>query len=72
MAEPELSQKGAETCRKMGEEMRSLEIKLDHIICSGQKRAVLSARFLREGYNKQVPIKLNRECHGFRGVSKDG
>ena len=60
-------------------------MKFDRIICSGQKRAIISACKFREGLNGSIdgegdasmsddkphpPIHLNQICHGFRGVSK--
>lgn len=50
--EPELSEVGKDACKRMGVEFGKLGIKLSRIICSPQKRAILSAKFFREGLNE--------------------
>jgi phosphohistidine phosphatase SixA len=36
----------------MGEEMSKLNFHIDKIYCSAHKRAILSAKYFREGFNK--------------------
>jgi len=52
-AEPEISQTGINSSFKMGEKIKSIDIKIDRIMCSAQKRAIMSAKYFREGYAKE-------------------
>ena len=66
--EPPMSDIGNEACVKMGKKMKELGIKFEKIICSGHKRAILSAKFVREGLgNEEMPIELRLKCHEYRG-----
>ncbi len=49
-AEPELSDIGVNSCIQMGQKLKELGFQFDKIMCSGHKRAILSAKYLREGY----------------------
>ena len=74
--EPELSDIGQESCRRMGEEMNKLNFKIDKIYCSAHKRAILSAKFFREGFFKfqeqnnieKLPIHLKVNIHELGGI----
>ena len=53
----------------MGIKMKELGIEFDKILCSGHKRAILSAKFLREGFgdeSKQIEVFL--KAHEESGV----
>ena len=52
-AEPEISPTGIERSFKMGETLKSMDIKLDRILCSAQKRAIMSAKYFRDGYAQE-------------------
>ena len=67
--EPELSQIGSKACLLMGEAMGKAGFKIDKVLCSGQKRAILTAKHWRQGYlesskrGENVDIQLMVRCH---------
>ena len=75
LAEPELSEVGQDSCRRMGAETSKLGFTFQKIICSPQKRAILSAKLFREGFgcsDDNLPIHLNEKCYEFIGVHMGG
>ena len=63
----------------MGEEMNKLNFKIDKIYCSAHKRAILSAKYFREGFFQyqdknsieKVPICLKINIHELGGIYMD-
>ena len=47
-AEPELSEQGVKDCRALGARLKEMGLKIDHMITSPHKRAVLSLKNVRE------------------------
>ena len=47
-AEPELSEIGVRDCKRAGESLKSMGIKIDKFITSAHKRAILTAKHVRE------------------------
>jgi hypothetical protein len=60
----------------MGEEMKKLNFTIDKIYCSAHKRAILSAKFFREGFFQfqeknnidKLPIYLKLNLHELGGI----
>ena len=68
-----MSETGNNSCVRMGQKLREMGIDISKITCSGHKRALLSAKFLREGYmenqkSDQPKIHLFEKSHEERGV----
>ena len=74
--DPELSSTGQDACRRMGAKFTELGFKLDRIMCSGLKRAILSAKLFREGYlgpeADLLPIKVKLNTHEKGGCHHGG
>ena len=66
--DPEISGLGEAACRKMGEQIKGMGV--TKIFCSAQKRAVVSAKCLREGMGQEIPIELLLNSHELYGVYK--
>ena len=49
-AEPEISEQGVKDCEQVGEWLKTNNIKIDQIYTSAHKRAILSARHVRQAY----------------------
>ena len=47
-AEPELSETGVKDCKRVGEALKQMGIKIDKMLTSPHKRAILSAKYVRE------------------------
>ena len=62
-AEPELSTKGIRDCRSVGARLAQLGIKVDLMLTSAQKRAILSLKHLRDTYDRAVPCQIFTEIH---------
>ena len=74
-----MSDVGEQACFEMGLKMNQMGLKFDKILCSGLKRAILSAKLVRKGYTshsdiqKEHPsIHLFIRAHEFRAVHEKG
>ena len=52
--EPKMSQTGNDSCFKMGGKLAEMKVKFNRIMCSGHRRALISAKLLREGYLEKM------------------
>mgnify|MGYP002636132314 CR=1 FL=1 len=56
--EPELADTGVQECLQVGEWLRTQKIHIDSIYTSAHKRAVLSAKQVKIGYQQDIPMHL--------------
>jgi len=49
-SDPGLTELGSQSCLRLGQELKNLGIKIDKMMCTGHKRAILSAVEVRKGY----------------------
>ena len=71
--EPELSEHGAATCRRVGERLSEIGIKFDLMLTSAHKRAVLSLKNVMETYSlPHPPCEIFTQIHEENGVNMAG
>ena len=75
--EPKMSEIGNQSCIQMGQKMKELGFEFSKILCSAHRRAILSAKLLREGFmgdesEGQPPIQLFVKAHEYQGVHMKG
>ena len=66
--EPEISETGVKSCQAMGQQLNTLGFTFSKIFCSAQKRAILSAKHLRNGFSQEIPIEIILHAHENKGV----
>ena len=67
-----MPEKGNTSSQKIGQKLREMGVQISKITCSGHKRAILSAKFLRKGYTENSGIEKpkihlflkSHEAHG--------
>ena len=72
-SEPELSAQGVDSCRRIGERLTQLGIKIDLMITSAHKRAILSLKNVRDTYALPQPTcEIMTQIHEESGVNMAG
>ena len=74
VADPELTQLGVNECRMVGQRLSEMGIQLDMMLTSAMKRAILSLKYVREGYQNaaNTPCGILTQIHEIRGITLDG